>query len=451
MGHVVGKSAYLDLQRRLDRMPIGSPFHRAFVDLLAELYTDEECRVAAAIPLRPATLDRVATAAGVSEDHARRVLDGLADKGLVVDLPRDDRPTLYHLNPAIIGFFEFTMMRVREDVDQARVAGLMWEYVRDDPELGFLRMLASGDTFIARPLVDDTVLMPEDFTEILDWQRATAIIDDADAWAEGICHCRHVKLHLGERCDYPLEHCLSLGRGADYLVRHGMARSVTRERAHEILDHARDHGCVQMADNVKNRPSFICNCCACCCEMLEGFRTLPQMTSVISSGWMAVADDDVCTGCGTCVQACPIDAIEVVHAERTDAAPKRRKRARVEAMRCLGCGVCVRACRFDSMEMAPAEKRVHTPDDILEKTVRQAIEHGRLAELLLDDPSRLSHRALGAALRVVLALPPARQALANRQLRSRFVDAMLGGLRRTPEATAVTEGVTAPGARHDRP
>ncbi len=56
----------------------------------------------------------------------------------------------------------------------------------------------------------------------------------------------------------------------------------------------------------------------------------------------------------------------------------------------------------------------------------------------LDDPSRLTHRALGAALRVVLALPPARQALANRQLRSRFVDAMLGGLRTTPEAKAVT-------------
>ena len=31
MGHLSGKSAYFDLQRRLDRMPIGAPQHRALV------------------------------------------------------------------------------------------------------------------------------------------------------------------------------------------------------------------------------------------------------------------------------------------------------------------------------------------------------------------------------------------------------------------------------------
>ncbi len=429
MGHVAGKQAYLDLQQRLDRMPIGAPAHRALIEILETLFSEEECRVAAAIPLRVASLGQVARNAGLPEGRTRTVLEMLATKGLVVDLPRDDRPTLYYLNPAIIGFFEFSMMRVRADIDQAKVARLMWEYLREDPERGFLRMLAAGETFIARPLVAEDALGPEIATEILDWQRASAIIEEAGAWAEGLCHCRHVKLHLGERCSYPLDHCLSLGFSADYLVRNGMAKPISKQRALDVVGWSREHGCVQMADNVRHRPAFICNCCPCCCEMLEGFRTLPQMTTVITSGWMADCDATACNGCGKCATACPVDAIEMVPAQRTEAAPRRRKRAVVDPQLCLGCGVCHRACQFEALAMVPGEKVPRTPEDLYDKMIRQAVERGALPELLFNDPSRLTHRVLGAALRAVLALPPAAQLLARRQLRSRFVDALVTGFK----------------------
>jgi ferredoxin len=438
MGHVAGKQAYLDLQQRLDRMPIGAPAHRALIEILETLFSEEECRVAAAIPLRVASLDQVARNAGLSEGRTRTVLEILAGKGLVVDLPRDDKPTLYYLNPAIIGFFEFSMMRVRADIDQAKVAHLMWEYLREDPDRGFLRMLANGETFIARPLVDEEALAPDSWTEILDWQRASAIIDEAGSWAEGLCHCRHVKHHLGEPCSLPMDRCLSLGGGADYLVRNHLAHPISRERALEILAEARADGCVQMADNVQRRPTFICNCCGCCCEMLEGMRALPGLATVVTSGWMATVDDERCTGCGKCAAACPVDAIDRVSATPTDAAPRRRQRATVDAQRCLGCGVCRRACQFDGLEMMPSEKRVRTPQDMLEKTLRQAVERGRLPDLLLNDPTKLTHRTLAAALRVVLALPPAAQALASDQLRSRFVHTLVAGFRRSRAGRAAS-------------
>jgi ferredoxin/DNA-binding transcriptional ArsR family regulator len=439
MGHLAGKKAYLDLQQRLDRMPVGAPAHAAFFELLEELFTEEECRVAAGIPLRLASLGSIARNAKLSEAATRSVLDRLVKKGLVVDLPRDGRSTVYFLNPTIIGFFEFTMMRVREEVDQKKVAELMWAYMRDDPELGFMRMLADGDTFIARPLINEEALEPEVWTEILDADKASAIIDNASSWAEGVCHCRHVKLHLGKRCDYPLDHCLAINTGADYLIRAGIAKKIDRERARDVLAYAREHGNVQMADNVRDRPGFICNCCSCCCEMMEAFRTLPEMTRVISSNFVAAIHGEDCSGCGKCVKACPIDAIELVPAEGSEKTPKRRKMAEVDAERCLGCGVCRPECDFEGLEMVGAAQRIYTPDNVMEKIALQAIERGKLQELLFNDPGKITHRTLGALLRTIINLPPAKQAMASRQLKSHFVSLLTGAFRKGVEKTSVLE------------
>ncbi len=439
MGHLAGKKAYLDLQKRLDKMPVGAPAHRAFFELLEELFTEEECRVAAGIPLRLASLSSIARNAKLSDDATRKVLDRLAHKGLVVDLPREGRSTVYYLNPTVIGFFEFSMMRVRDDIDQKKVAELMWDYMRDDPELGFMRMLADGDTFIARPLVNENALEPEVWTEILDYDKATAIIDEGGSWAEGVCHCRHVKLHLGKRCDYPIDHCLALGQGADYLIRNGIAKKIDRERARDVLAYAREHGNVQMADNVRNKPGFICNCCSCCCEMMEAFRTLPDMTKVISSNYLANIDADNCSGCGKCAKACPIDAIELVPAKGSEKIPKRKKMADVDAERCLGCGVCHPVCDFDGLTLDRAAQRIYTPDNVMEKIAVQAIEHGKLQELLFNDPGKLTHRTLGALLRTIANLPPAKQAMASGQLKSRFVSLMTVAFRKGVEKTSIIE------------
>ncbi len=429
MGHLSAKQPYLDLQQRLDKMPIGAPFHRDLMTMLEELFTTQECRVGSAMPLRLATADKIAKSAGITEKETTSVLDGLAGKGLVLDLPRDDRPTLYILNPTIVGFIEFTMMRTRQDIDQKKVAELIWSYLAADPEKGFMRMLGDGETFIARPLVNEKVLLPEIYSEVLEWEKASEIIEQSDAWAEGICHCRHVKLHHGKSCDYPLRHCLSFGHGARYLVRNGMAKTIERAQAHEIVEHAKNHGLVQMADNIRNRPTFICNCCKCCCEIMKGLRELPDMATVVSSNFVASCDDLNCTGCGKCDKACPIDAIAMVAATPTAKTKKRKLRAVVDGERCLGCGVCHTVCREEAVVLAATPQRVYTPENVLDKAVRQALERDKLQHLLFSDPSRLTHRTLAALLGTLLRLPPAKQILATKQLKSTFVNLVLNTLK----------------------
>ncbi len=75
--------------------------------------------------------------------------------------------------------------------------------------------------------------------------------------------------------------------------------------------------------------------------------------------------------------------------------------------------------------MAAREVRVLTPQTTLERVVRMAVDAGKLQHLLYDEgdglPATVANRMLGA----VLNLPPTQRALANQQLRSRFVDGVI--------------------------
>jgi hypothetical protein len=55
-----------------------------------------------------------------------------------------------------------------------------------------------------------------------------------------------------------------------------------------------------------------------------------------------------------------------------------------------------------------------------------AIENGRLQNLIFDNQAYLSHRAMAAVLGVILKLPPIKQVLASKQMKSRYLDRLLG-------------------------
>jgi hypothetical protein len=51
-----------------------------------------------------------------------------------------------------------------------------------------------------------------------------------------------------------------------------------------------------------------------------------------------------------------------------------------------------------------------------------AIERGKLQNLLVDNQALWNHRAMAAILGVILKLPPLKQALATRQMKSRYLE-----------------------------
>ena len=235
----------------------------------------------------------------------------MADKGIVMDLRKGD-DVRYILTPTVVGFFEFSMMRIRDsdEIDQKKLAELYHRYMLEEPD--FAGQFGAGtQTSPFRTLVHEQTI-PQNYSEVLDWERATHVVESAGRWAVGLCHCRHVKHHMGKDCTkFSMEDsCLSLGPAIDFLLRHRLAREIDRSEAMDLLSQTKEARMVHLCDNVQQRPTFICNCCGCCCEVMLSFKEFRLFGNTFSSNFMASVDDAACTGCLKCVKACPVDAID---------------------------------------------------------------------------------------------------------------------------------------------
>jgi Pyruvate/2-oxoacid:ferredoxin oxidoreductase delta subunit len=144
---------------------------------------------------------------------------------------------------------------------------------------------------------------------------------------------------------------------------------------------------------------------------------------VIPSGFQPMVTAEVCTGCGVCQRACPVEAISLVSRPvgvATGYGPSRPV-AQVDLNRCIGCGVCAGQCKQHSIEMRRRPLQPHVPVNVVEFVVRSMIERGRLADLLIDGTAGRGPAFANAVMRTILSLPLADRLAASEQVRSRFV------------------------------
>ena len=420
MSHLTARGAYRNLVDRLNACPQGAPPSDLLYRILELLFSEREAALVAQLPIRPFTAARAARVWRTDQSAAEKVLDELASRAVLLDYEHEG-VRRWVLPPPMAGFFEFSLMRVRGDIDQKLLSELFYRYVTVEDE--FIRdLFARGETQLGRVFVREDALPPELSLHVLTHERASEVVRSTAPMGVSLCYCRHKAGHVGRACDAPLDICMTFGTTADSLIRHGFARRVDAAEGLDLLDAARERGLVQFGENVRTRVSFICNCCGCCCEAMIAARRFGLLHPVHTTNYLPRLDPVACRGCGSCVNACPVEAVALVSAN--DPQHPSARRARLDERICLGCGVCVRACSRNAITLRLRAQRVITPVDSTHRVVVMAIERGKLANLIFDTRSA-GHRALAAILGVILALPPLKQALASKQVKSRYLERLL--------------------------
>lgn len=425
MGHMSGKDVYRRLGKKIDSLTARAPWNETLHAILKELYSHEEADLVVRMPYTLCHFRQLGQITKYEETELKKLLEKLCSKGLVIDLWINGE-YYYAPSPMVIGIFEFTMMRTGKNLNSEGWAGLFHEYLQREDSVIPVNARHGEKISLLRALPHEGTIEAPEYVEILDHEKATTIIEGADKFAVGICSCRHEKLHVGEKkCDVPLETCSSFGLAADYLIRHSLAKEVSRSEMLENFARSREMGLVLSADNVKRNVTFVCHCCECCCNPLLGIKKYGYPNIVVSSTFIAEIDEEACIGCGKCAKACKIDAIDMLPIN--DPKSKKKKRPVLNTSICLGCGVCALKCDSGAMNLVKRGQRVIHPETTFERVILQCLERGTLQNQLFYDPQSITHKFMRVFIGATLRLPPIKKSLMSDMFRSSFLKAMAEG------------------------
>ena len=146
-----------------------------------------------------------------------------------------------------------------------------------------------------------------------DYEEISKYLNENTIFSCSPCSCRTDREAMGEGCGHLKEDmCIQMGHAAEYYIRTGRARAITREEAFEIIRRAEDNGLMHQIPNIdgSGKTHAICNCCGCSCLSLRS-GAMYKNADMVRSNYVSRVDKEKCVACGQCVEYCPVNALQL--------------------------------------------------------------------------------------------------------------------------------------------
>ncbi|GLC31638.1 FAD-dependent oxidoreductase [Clostridium omnivorum] len=279
------------------------PEYRIFEPLV----TDEMAEVALCLEIRKfKTVQEVAAKCGKPAAEVEKMLYQMAVDG-VIKLETVDGVDQYCLELFVPGCMEY-MVDKKENLEKYPVIGECFEeYTR---KLGAL-MAGNIPVGLGVMRVIPVQSAIDGDTRKASYEEIEYLLNKYDLFAVTDCACRASMRVIGQGCGHRVEDiCLRLGPAAEYYIRTGKGKEVTREEAREICLQAEKEGLMHQIPNLSGPGNAlaICNCCGCSCFGLRN-ANLYRNPDWSRSNYVSQVDTEKCVACGECVENCPSNAL----------------------------------------------------------------------------------------------------------------------------------------------
>ncbi len=326
------------------------PVTDSLIEIIKEIYTEEHAKIILSFKKRSINLDQLIAISKLDKQTVLKLVEEIIrNGGMVVTPSRSTGMMVYYLLGPVPGIFEMQFMKGESGEKQKKLAKLFETYFQDIGE-GYQKNYESTMKIFKEttPLyrivpVEEIVDVPEE--KILPLEAASQIVEKFDVISVANCYCRHHRALLNDPCKIaaPIKNCLFFGRTAQFHIDYNFAEEISKKEAIRLLKEAEDIGLVHRTfhsyQDTKNDEFAICNCCKCCCEVFHslyaGNMPMKALTSYIVS-----LNEELCIGCETCVEKCPMEAITCSD-----------ELAIIDETRCIGCGVCAHHCPQEALEL----------------------------------------------------------------------------------------------------
>ncbi|MBC8461042.1 MAG: 4Fe-4S binding protein [Deltaproteobacteria bacterium] len=321
---------YKALAKKLDQIPNGYPATESGVELklLAKLFTEEEAHLASMMSHKFETIQTISENNNLEQPEVKAMLVGMVKKGLI-DMKKEDGVGItFGLIPFVVGFYEKQNARIDKEF-----AELFEAYYK---EAFYMVMLAKPSVHRIIP-VERTIPVNID---VMHYEKASSYIDEAKSWGVLDCICRVQQRLIGQGCGHPVENCLAFSPRPGHFDRTDDIRAISKEEALDILEEANKAGLVHSTNNAQNEVHYICNCCTCSCGVLRTMVDFGNEYSMARSDFYTRVDEDICSGCETCLDRCQFNALVMNNGICS-----------VIETNCFGCGLCVTSCPEEALSM----------------------------------------------------------------------------------------------------